>query len=61
MADTQIQVSDEEIQNIIDTNEAGTADLMVAYERIEASYMAAVAPAPGEVLPASTDSIPHRW
>lgn len=61
MADPQIQVSDQEIQKIIDENEAGTADLMAVYERAEASYMAALTAEPvGVVSPASTDSIPTR-
>ena len=59
MTDPQIQVSDQEIQKIINENEAGTADLMAVYERAEDSYMAALTPA-GVVSPASTDSIPSR-
>lgn len=56
-----IQVSDQEIQKIIEENEAGTADLMAVYERAEASYMAALtAGAPGVVSPASADSTPTR-
>jgi len=61
MTDPQIQVSDQEIQKIINENEAGTADLMAVYERAEASYMAALTAEPaGVVSPASTDSIPSR-
>lgn len=61
MANQRIQVSDQEIQKIIDENEAGTADLMAVYERAEASYMTALTVGPpGVVSPASTDSIPTR-
>lgn len=37
-----IKVSDEDIQEIIDANEAGTADLMAIYESAEARYFEAV-------------------
>ena len=56
-----IRVSDEDIQKIIDANEAGTADLMAVYERAEAGYMAAVtpqAPPTTAAYPASSDSVP---
>jgi hypothetical protein len=43
MADNKgIKVSDEDIQEIIDANEAGTADLMAVYESAEARYFEAV-------------------
>lgn len=59
MAEHHIQVSDDEIQRIIDENEAGIADLMAVYEPAEASYMAALTVGPpGGVSPASTESIP---
>ena len=38
---SEIRVSDQDIQKIIDENEAGTADLMAFYESAEASYIAA--------------------
>jgi len=59
-----IKVSDEDIQKIIDTNEAGTADLMTFYESAEASYVAAAAASAPEdspqtaAYPTSTDSTP---
>ncbi len=57
---TSIKVSDQDIQKIIDANEAGTADLMAVYERAEANYMAAVSQAPHETAhQASTDSVPR--
>jgi hypothetical protein len=58
----QIRVSDEEIQKIIDENQAGTADLMAVYERAEASYMAAFSanPPDQQVYPVGTNTAPSR-
>jgi len=57
-----IKVSDEDIQKIIDANQAGTADLMAFYESAEASYVAAAEAAmphpPTAAYPASSDTIP---
>jgi hypothetical protein len=59
-----IKVSDEDIQKIINANEAGTADLMTFYESAEASYVAAAAASASEdspqtaAHPTSTDSTP---
>lgn len=59
---TDIKVSDEDIQKIIDANQAGTADLMAFYESAEASYLAAAQadqPHPlTAAYPASSDTIP---
>lgn len=63
---TDIKVSDEDIQKIIDANQAGTADLMAFYETAEASYLAAAQAATPQdrpstaAYPASSDTIPLR-
>lgn len=63
---TDIKVSDENIQKIIDANQAGTADLMAFYESAEASYVAAAQAAtpqnhpPTAAYPASSGTIPLR-
>jgi hypothetical protein len=47
--DTQVNVTDDDIQEIVRENEAGVADLLDAYEPIEEQYFSVVAAARSSV------------
>jgi hypothetical protein len=59
MMETDREVTDRDIERIIEENEPGVADAMAAYERVATPYFAAVTPEQtGPVYTTTTTSAP---